>query len=94
LNGEIIIMEAKVVIANKAGIHARPASMLVQSATKFQSKIKLAAKGKTIDAKSILMIMSLGLVKGTEVVISAEGSDADAAVKAIKELVESKFGEE
>ncbi|MDF2564150.1 MAG: Phosphotransferase System HPr (HPr) Family [Massilibacillus sp.] len=87
-------MEAKVVIANKAGIHARPASMLVQSATKFQSKIKLAAKGKTIDAKSILMIMSLGLVKGTEVVISAEGADADAAVKAIKDLVESKFGEE
>lgn len=94
MNGEIIIMEAKVVIANKAGIHARPASMLVQSATKFQSKIKLAAKGKTIDAKSILMIMSLGLVKGTEVVISAEGADADAAVKAIKDLVESKFGEE
>jgi len=94
LIGEIIIMEAKVVIANKAGIHARPASMLVQTATKFQSKIKLAAKGKSIDAKSILMIMSLGLVKGTEVVISADGADADAAVKAIKDLVESKFGEE
>jgi phosphocarrier protein len=87
-------MEAKVVIANKAGIHARPASMLVQTATKFQSKIKLAAKGKSIDAKSILMIMSLGLVKGTEVVISADGADADAAVKALKDLVESKFGEE
>ena len=87
-------MEAKVVIANKAGIHARPASMLVQAATKFQSKIKLEAKGKSIDAKSILMIMSLGLVKGTEVVISADGADADAAVKALKELVESKFGEE
>lgn len=94
MNGEIIIMEAKVVIANKAGIHARPASMLVQTATKFQSKIKLAAKGKSIDAKSILMIMSLGLVKGTEVVISADGADADAAVKALKDLVESKFGEE
>lgn len=87
-------MEAKVVIANKAGIHARPASMLVQTATKFQSKIKLAAKGKSIDAKSILMIMSLGLVKGTEVVISADGADADVAVKALKDLVESKFGEE
>lgn len=87
-------MEAKVVIANKAGIHARPASIMVQTATKFKSKIKLAAKGKTIDAKSILMIMSMGLVKGTEVTISAEGEDAAAAVKAIQELVESKFGEE
>lgn len=87
-------MEATVVIGNKAGIHARPASMMVQAATKFKSKIKLTAKGKTIDAKSILMIMSMGLVKGTEVVISAEGEDAAEAVKAIKELIESKFGEE
>lgn len=87
-------METKVVIQNKAGIHARPASMLVQTASKFQSKIKLAAKGKSVDAKSILMIMSLGLVKDTEVVVSAEGSDAEAAVAAIKELVDSKFGEE
>ncbi len=87
-------METKVVIANKAGMHARPASMLVQAATKFQSKIKLSAKGKTVDAKSILMIMSLGLVQGTEVVVSAEGPDAEDAVKAIKELVDSKFGEE
>lgn len=87
-------MEAKVVILNKAGIHARPASIMVQTATKFKSKIKLSAKGKTIDAKSILMIMSMGLVKGTEVTISAEGEDAAAAIKAIQELVESKFGEE
>lgn len=87
-------MEAKVVIENKAGIHARPASIMVQAATKFKSKVQLTAKGKTIDAKSILMIMSMGLVKGTEVVISAEGEDAAAAVKTLKELVESKFGEE
>lgn len=87
-------MEATVVIANKAGIHARPASILVQAATKFKSKIKLTAKGKTVDAKSILMIMSMGLAKGTEVVISAEGEDAEEAVKSLVELVESKFGEE
>jgi phosphocarrier protein len=87
-------METKVVIANKAGIHARPASMLVQTATKFQSKIKLTAKGKTVDAKSILMIMSLGLVQGTEVTVSADGADAEDAVAAIKKLVDSKFGEE
>ena len=87
-------MEQKVIISNKAGIHARPASMLVQAATKFKSKIKLTAKGKTVDAKSILMIMSMGLVHGTEVVISAEGDDADKAVTTLKDLVNSKFGEE
>ena len=81
-------------IENKTGIHARPASIFVQTATKFKSKIQLQAKGKTIDAKSILMIMSMGLVKGTEVTIIADGPDEAEAVKALKDLIESKFGEE
>lgn len=86
--------EANVTIENKTGIHARPASIFVQTATKFKSKIQLQAKGKTIDAKSILMIMSMGLVKGTEVTIIADGPDEAEAVKALKDLIDSKFGEE
>ena len=80
--------EATVTIENKTGIHARPASV------KFKSKVQIKAKGKTVDAKSILMIMSMGLVKGTEITIVADGPDEADAVKALKELVESKFGEE
>ena len=72
---------------------ARPASMFVQAAAKFKSKITVTAKGKTVDAKSILMIMGMGLTKGTELTIKAEGADAEDAVKALVELVESKFGE-
>lgn len=87
-------MEQKVVISNKTGIHARPASVFVQTAAKFKSKVKVSAKGKTVDAKSILMIMSMGLVQGTEIVISAEGDDANEAVKTLVDLVNSKFGEE
>ncbi len=87
-------MEKTVVITNKSGIHARPASVFVQTATKFKSKVKITAKGKTVDAKSILMVMSMGLVKGTEIVISAEGEDATQAVTSLVELVNSKFGEE
>ena len=83
-----------ITIENKTGIHARPASIFVQTATKFKSKIQLQAKGKTIDAKSILMIMSMGLVKGTEVTIIADGPDEAEAVKAQKDLIDSKFGEE
>ena len=83
-----------ITIENKTGIHARPASIFVQTATKFKSKIQLKAKGKTIDAKSILMIMSMGLVKGTEVTIIADGPDEAEAVKALKDLIDSKFGEE
>ena len=86
--------EANVTIENKTGIHARPASVFVQTATKFKSKIQLQAKGKTIDAKSILMIMSMGLVKGTDITIVADGPDEAEAVKALKDLVLSKFGEE
>ena len=87
-------METTLIIENKTGLHARPASMFVQEANKFSSKIKLTAKGKTVDAKSILMIMSLGLQQGTDVTISAEGEDDQAAITALSDLIKSKFGEE
>ena len=86
--------EANVTIENKTGIHARPASVFVQAATKFKSKVQIKAKGKTVDAKSILMIMSMGLVKGTDITIVADGPDEAEAVKTLKDLVLSKFGEE
>ncbi len=86
--------EATTTIENKTGIHARPASLFVQTASKFKSKVNIKAKGKTVDAKSILMIMSMGLVKGTEITISADGPDEADAVKTLKDLVDAKFNEE
>jgi phosphocarrier protein len=86
--------EETITIENKTGIHARPASIFVQTATKFKSKVQIKAKGKTVDAKSILMIMSMGLVKGTEITICADGPDEAEAVKSLTDLVASKFGEE
>ena len=86
--------EATTTIENKTGIHARPASLFVQTASKFKSKVQIKAKGKTVDAKSILMIMSMGLVKGTEITISADGEDEAEAVQTLKELVDAKFNEE
>ena len=86
--------EATMTIENKTGIHARPASIFVQTASKFKSKVQIKAKGKTVDAKSILMIMSMGLVKGTEITLVADGEDEADAVAELKKLVESKFGEE
>ena len=87
-------MEQTVKVTNKSGIHARPASVFVQTAAKFKSKVTVTAKGKTVDAKSILMIMSLGLTQGTELTISAEGDDAQAALDALTGLIKNKFGEE
>ena len=79
--------EETITIENKTGIHARPASIFVQTATKFKSKVQIKAKGKTVDAKSIL-------IKGTEITICADGPDEAEAVKALRDLVASKFGEE
>ncbi len=86
--------EATTTIENKTGIHARPASVFVQKASSFKSKVQLKAKGKTVDAKSILMIMSMGLVKGTEITIVADGPDEADAVAQLKALVDAKFGED
>ena len=86
--------EKTLTVENKTGIHARPASVFVQTASKFASKIEIKANGKTANAKSILTIMSLGLSKGTEITICADGADEQDAVSALAQLVESKFGEE
>ena len=88
------VYEMSTVVSNHTGIHARPASTFVQTASKFRSKIQLRAKGKIVDAKSILMLMSIGLAKGTPVTIIADGPDAKEAVKTLKDLIDSKFGEE
>lgn len=87
-------MTDTVKILNKAGLHARPASLLAQTAAGFKSKIELENKGRKVDAKSMLMIMSLGLAHGDTVKIEADGEDAAAAVRAIVQLIESKFAEE
>ena len=88
------VAEVTTVIRNRCGMHANPCSLFVSTANKFNSNIKFTAKGKKVDAKSILMLMSLGLVRGTEITISAEGSDASKAVKTLVELIDNKFNEE
>lgn len=86
--------EATTTIQNYAGIHARPASVFVQTASSFVSKVQIKAKGRTVDAKSILMIMAMSLSKGTEITICAYGPDEKEAVTQLKALIDSKFGEE
>jgi phosphotransferase system HPr (HPr) family protein len=88
--------EATIQVKNKVGLHARPASLFVQTAAKFSSKIKvknLTTNGNFVDAKSIIMVLTLGVMKNHEVVIQTEGADADAALSALKSLIDSDFGE-
>ncbi|MCM3570404.1 phosphocarrier protein HPr [Neobacillus mesonae] len=67
-------------IIDEAGIHARPATILVNTATKFSSDVSLEYKGKTVNLKSIMGVMSLGVAKGAEVTVKATGSDEDAVI--------------
>ena len=82
-------------VINPNGIHARPASIFVDNAKKFQSKITVEnlATGKSKDAKAILGVMTLALVKGTEIKITADGPDEDVAIQAMADLVDAGCGE-
>jgi len=92
--------EAKVVVNNKVGLHARPAALFVQAASKFQSEVNVSCidpkeeKLRTANAKSILGILTLGVFQGIEITIAADGDDEEDAVKALVELVKNNFGEE
>ncbi|TYC47948.1 phosphocarrier protein HPr [Weissella muntiaci] len=70
-------------IVAETGIHARPATLLVQAASKFSSNVTLSYQGKDVNLKSIMGVMSLGVGQGADVKISAEGDDEAAALEAI-----------
>lgn len=76
-----------VVVRLKTGLHARPAALFVQEANKFSSDVFVEKDEKKVNAKSIMGIMSLAISSGTEVAISADGSDAEQAVTALVQLV-------
>jgi len=86
--------ETTVIVNHKVGLHARPASMFVQTAAKFSSDISVTHGERTANAKSILMVLTLGAHKGAEITIVAEGDDADEALAALDEMVKNSFGDE
>ncbi len=88
------MVEKDVTIQNRAGIHARPAAMIVQTASKFQSTIYLSREDEKINAKSIIGIITLGAGYQAVLTVSAEGEDESEAVDAIVGLFERKFEEE
>lgn len=90
------MVESKLTVTHKVGLHARPAALFVQTANKFSSSIKvknLTSNGNVVDAKSIIMVLTLGVMKDHEIEIQAEGADEANAVAALKSLVETNFGE-
>ena len=86
--------EKTVKVINRAGIHARPSALLVQTTKNFKCNIYIDKGGDRINAKSIMGIITLGAAFGTELKIIGEGEDEEAAVDAVVKLFESKFEEE
>jgi phosphocarrier protein HPr len=80
-----------IVIRNREGLHARPAEMFARLARQFQARIELVREDRRVEASSIIDLLTLGAVEGTEMVLEAEGDDAQAAVEALARLVESGF---
>jgi phosphocarrier protein len=86
--------EQIITITNRAGIHARPAAMVVQTTKNFSATIYFEKDTDRINAKSIMGVITLGAAYGTKIKIIAEGADEEAAVSALVRLFESKFEEE
>ncbi|RLK62920.1 phosphocarrier protein HPr [Atopobacter sp. AH10] len=77
-------------IIAETGIHARPATLLVQSASKYASEIELEYKGKSVNLKSIMGVMSLGVGQGSDVTISVNGEDEKEALEGIAETMKKE----
>ncbi|MDR3563114.1 MAG: HPr family phosphocarrier protein [Negativicutes bacterium] len=87
------MIEAKLTITNDQGLHARPAAQFVQTAAGFKSKVLLTGNNKTVNGKSILSVLGLGLVRGTEITIAIDGEDEIDGLATLKALIEGNFGQ-
>ncbi len=90
------MIETTLTVKHKLGLHARPAALFVQTASRFGSKISvtnLTRQNKSADAKSILAVLTIGVAQNHTITLTAEGPDAAVAIATLSELIESNFGE-
>ncbi|KAF5071151.1 HPr family phosphocarrier protein [Acetobacterium wieringae] len=81
----------KVIVDNKAGLHAKPASLFVQKANEFKSEIYIKKETTRVNAKSIMGVMILAVQKGDEIQIEANGDDEKRAIEQLKQMIENRF---
>ena len=80
-------------VNNQVGLHARPATFFIQKANEYKSSIWVEKDDRRVNAKSLLGVLSLGIVKGTIINLIADGPDEEAAINALVELINSEFSE-
>lgn len=83
----------EVTVKNEVGLHARPATFFIQKANEFKSSIWVEKENRRVNAKSLLGVLSLGIIGGTEIKIIADGADEQTAVEELVERVESEFAD-
>ena len=88
------MIRGEAVISNALGLHARAAARFVQVASRFKSRIQISHGGRTADGKSILGLLALVGGVGTRLMISADGSDEQEALRQLIDLIDARFGEE
>ena len=88
---EYILTEKLLTVRNRAGIHARPAALIAQTANKFASEVLMEKDGTVVNAKPIMGVITIAAGYNTAVTVKAEGADAEEAVKALETLFENKF---
>tara|TARA_B100000676_G_scaffold306667_1_gene363420 strand:+ start:1676 stop:1951 length:276 start_codon:yes stop_codon:yes gene_type:complete len=87
-------LQSDITIINKLGLHARASAKLVNLAGPYRASILLRCNGKEANAKSIMSVMMLAAVKGTQLQIRTDGEDADEAMQAVVDLINDRFGED
>lgn len=87
------MISREVLISNNIGLHARPATFFIQKANSFKSSVWVEKEERRVNAKSLLGVLSLGIVKGMTITVIAEGSDENEAVDGLIELVNTGFGD-
>lgn len=87
------MISKEVTINNQVGLHARPATFFIQKANEFKSSIWIEREERRVNAKSLLGVLSLGIVKGMAVNIVADGVDENEAIATLSELIDSDFSE-
>ena len=82
--------EISVLVVDPVGLHARPATVAVNAASKFKCEVKVAYNGKTVNMKSIMGVMSLGIPTQSEITISCDGEDEEEAIKQIEDILKAQ----
>lgn len=93
MEGVSFVISKEVTINNQVGLHARPATFFIQKANEFKSSIWIERDDRRVNAKSLLGVLSLGIVKGTTVNIVADGVDENEAIATLSALIDSDFSE-